>query len=113
MFATPGAERDLFAELMRLHLSLVILERMTAAFDVFGAEGAGDEQSLRVDSLTEMAQQVRARWIGPVQIFQQKNDWRRCRKYAEHVSHFAHHPFFGSADRFLLQFFQRAARNES
>ena len=39
-------ERHLFAEIVGRHLRLVTLQRMTAAFDVFRSERAGNQETL-------------------------------------------------------------------
>ena len=40
MLLAQRVESDFFAQLVRLHLGFVVLERMITAFEVFGAKGA-------------------------------------------------------------------------
>ena len=108
VFSAQRAECKLFAKMMGHHLRLVTLQRMAAALDVRGPERAHDEQTLGVDALAEMTQQVDARRIGPVNIF--KKYYQRIIRCqgSESITHFAQHSFLGGTDCLALQTLQRS-----
>src|SRR5262245_16531708 len=109
MLFTEQTERHLLAERVRVHLPLEVLERVIAAFHILRPKGADYEQALSANAVAEMAQQVDARWIGPMKVFEQEDGWRAGRQGSERITHFAQHALFGCANRLALQLLPGAA----
>src|SRR5262245_37791084 len=110
MLFAEQVERHLLAKRVRLHLSLEVLERMIAPFHILGPKGSDDEQALSANAVAEMAQQVDARWIGPVKVFKQEDGGRAGRQGSERITHLAQHALFGCANRLALQLLPGSAR---
>ena len=78
-------------------------------FTGLGPEGPNHQQVLLTDPVTEVAEQVNAGPVGPVQIFEQHHHGCAGRQRAERVTHLAQHAFHGCANRFPVQLFERPA----
>jgi hypothetical protein len=103
---------NLPTQVVALHLPLAIPDRVIASIHLFGAECADQENPLLAGAGAKVTEKVHARWIGPMQVFEQKNHRSRGGECAQRISKFPKHAFLCGTNGFPVQLLEGTGRSE-
>ena len=73
MFFFQQTESDFLAQIVRLHLQLVSLQRMVAALYFSGAVSSHHQQALAPNPLAEMPKEINARRVRPMKVLEEQH----------------------------------------